>query len=54
MKLLDVVATLADVPASHLAKGQVGNIVNIFILRLSNLIRNYSGASSGGIHANRG
>lgn len=28
MKLLDVVATLEDVPASHLAKGQVGTIVN--------------------------
>ena len=28
MKLLDVVAKLEDVPASHLAKGQVGTIVD--------------------------
>ena len=28
MKLLDVVATLEDVPAAHLAKGQVGTIVD--------------------------
>ena len=28
MKLLDVFATLEDVPASHLAKGQVGTIVD--------------------------
>lgn len=27
MKLLDVVATLQDLPAQHLAKGQVGTIV---------------------------
>ena len=27
MKLLDVVATLEDIPAAHLAKGQVGTIV---------------------------
>ncbi len=27
MKLLDVVATLEDVPSAHLAKGQVGTIV---------------------------
>ncbi|MBL8416340.1 MAG: DUF4926 domain-containing protein [Propionivibrio sp.] len=30
MKSLDVVATLEDVPASHLAKGQVGTIVDEF------------------------
>lgn len=28
MKLLDVVATLEDVPGAHLAKGQVGTIVD--------------------------
>ena len=28
MKLLDVVATLEDIPAAHLAKGQVGTIVD--------------------------
>jgi hypothetical protein len=28
MKLLDVVATLEDLPAVHLAKGQVGTIVD--------------------------
>lgn len=28
MKLLDVVATLEDLPAAHLAKGQVGTIVD--------------------------
>jgi len=28
MKLLDVVATLEDVPTAHLAKGQVGTIVD--------------------------
>ncbi|MBI5920389.1 MAG: DUF4926 domain-containing protein [Betaproteobacteria bacterium] len=28
MKLLDVVATLEDVPSAHLAKGQVGTIVD--------------------------
>ena len=28
MKLLDVVATLEEVPAAHLAKGQVGTIVD--------------------------
>ncbi|MFA7293325.1 MAG: DUF4926 domain-containing protein [Rhodocyclaceae bacterium] len=28
MKLLDVVATLEDVPAAHLTKGQVGTIVD--------------------------
>lgn len=27
MKLLDVVATLEDLPAAHLAKGQVGTVV---------------------------
>ena len=27
MKLLDVVATLEDLPIAHLAKGQVGTIV---------------------------
>jgi hypothetical protein len=33
MKLLDFVATLEDVPASHHAKGQVGTIVDV--LRIS-------------------
>jgi len=28
MKLLDVVATLEAVPAAHLAKGQVGTVVD--------------------------
>lgn len=28
MKLLDVVATLEDFPAAHLAKGRVGTIVD--------------------------
>ena len=28
MNLLDVVATLEDLPAAHLAKGQVGTIVD--------------------------
>ena len=28
MKLFDVVATLEEVPAAHLAKGQVGTIVD--------------------------
>ncbi|MBS4095838.1 MAG: DUF4926 domain-containing protein [Sulfuricella sp.] len=28
MKLLDVVATLEAIPAAHLAKGQVGTIVD--------------------------
>lgn len=28
MKLLDVAATLEDVPTAHLAKGQVGTIVD--------------------------
>ena len=28
MKLLDVVATLEDVPTAHLAKGQVGTVVD--------------------------
>jgi hypothetical protein len=28
MKLLDIVATLEDIPAAHLAKGQVGTIVD--------------------------
>jgi hypothetical protein len=28
MKLLDVVATLEDIPTVHLAKGQVGTIVD--------------------------
>lgn len=28
MKLLDVVATLEDVPTAHLTKGQVGTIVD--------------------------
>ncbi|HET9113158.1 MAG TPA: DUF4926 domain-containing protein [Burkholderiales bacterium] len=27
MKLFDIVATLQDIPAAHLAKGQVGTIV---------------------------
>lgn len=28
MKLLDVVATVEDVPEAHLAKGQVGTVVD--------------------------
>lgn len=28
MKLLDVVATVADLPEAHLAKGQVGAVVD--------------------------
>ena len=28
MKLLDVVATLEDLPEAHLAKGQVGTIID--------------------------
>lgn len=28
MKMLDVVATLEDLPGAHLAKGQVGTIVD--------------------------
>lgn len=28
MKLLDVVATMEDIPKAHLAKGQVGTIVD--------------------------
>lgn len=29
MKLFDIVATLQDIPAAHLAKGQVGTIVEV-------------------------
>jgi hypothetical protein len=42
MKTLDVVATLEDLPAQHLAKGQVGTIVetlgaNMFLVEFADL-----------------